>query len=83
MTPIPHHPIDMFTAHHAEVVLGILLGLVTPWLLLPALRVTSRTSPESRVPAQVAGETKVGGADGATDLSLYRVGPRLAGLPQA
>jgi hypothetical protein len=73
----------MFAAPHAKVVLGTFLGLVTPWLLLPALRVTPRTSTETRVPAQVAGETKGGGAGGATDLLQYRVGSRLAGLQQA
>jgi hypothetical protein len=83
VAPIPHHPMDMFAAPHAKVVLGTLLGLVTPWLLLPALRVTPRTSTETRVPAQVAGETKGGGAGGATALSQYRVGSRLAGLQQA
>lgn len=78
---VPTRQIDMFAALHNHIVLGVLLGLVTLWLLPPYPWAAPQPSTEPQVPAQSAGETEGDGASSATALSQYGAGSRLTGSP--
>lgn len=80
---IPDKAFDIFAALHNEVVLGVLLGLVVLWLLPPYPWAKPWSPTGSRASAQVADETKGGGAGNATNLGQYWVGPVPPAAPQA
>lgn len=68
----PQRSLDVFSALHKQVVVGVLLGLAVFWLLPPHPWMKETDDHEARPPAGTVGETEHGGADKVAVLGTYR-----------